>query len=347
MPIQVRCPGCNSLLQAGDELAGKNVRCANCRAVVAVPAAAPEGAPPPPVPAEQALTVTPTVAGVPVPPPLPSARPRPFEGGFDGRPRSRAYDGGPQPSSSAALIVGLAVGGTLALLVLVGVVVWALSSGASAEPVPVAVANPVVNPGPPPVQFPPGGDPFPPPGQFPPGADRFPPPPPGGFGPPQPPGAARVPPPPPPPPAGNGKFPEPKRAAAPTSYLRASSSKGDYIGQGRDYNYRGEQLSLRATPDRVEIGADGWHIEFAAPRGGTLQVGNYPGARRYPFHDEAPGIAFGGNGRGCNEIAGHFVVWELEVQGDRVVRLAIDFVQHCERTGPPLSGSIRFNSSLQ
>jgi hypothetical protein len=97
----------------------------------------------------------------------------------------------------------------------------------------------------------------------------------------------------------------------------------------------------------VQIGVDGWHIEFAAPRGGTLQVGNYPGARRYPFHDEAPGIAFGGNGRGCNEIAGHFVVWELEVQGNRVVRLAIDFVQHCERAGPPLTGSVRFNSSLQ
>ena len=41
------------------------------------------------------------------------------------------------------------------------------------------------------------------------------------------------------------------------------------------------------------------------------------------------------------------MVWELEVRGDQVVRLAIDFVQHGEKTGPPLYGVIRFNSSFR
>ena len=52
-------------------------------------------------------------------------------------------------------------------------------------------------------------------------------------------------------------------------------------------------------------------------------------------------------GRGCNQIAGTFVVWELQLRGNEVVRLAVDFEQRCEINGPPLRGSVRLNSNFQ
>jgi hypothetical protein len=147
----------------------------------------------------------------------------------------------------------------------------------------------------------------------------------------------------------DGKFIRPPRGAAPVSYLRAVSSPGDYIGQGKSYWYSGDELTVRRSDRGVQINVGpvgGWTLQFGGPRGHFLEVGEYLDAKRYPFSDDSPGIEFTGNGRGCNQIAGKFAVWELEVKGNEVVRLAIDFVQRCEQTGPPLSGMLRFNSSF-
>jgi hypothetical protein len=48
----------------------------------------------------------------------------------------------------------------------------------------------------------------------------------------------------------------------------------------------------------------------------VLAVGEYNDASRYPFGHDAPGIEFAGHGSYCNEVAGKFVVWQLEVRGD-------------------------------
>ena len=50
---------------------------------------------------------------------------------------------------------------------------------------------------------------------------------------------------------------------------------------------------------------------------------------------------------GANTLAGAFAVWELEVNGNEVTRLAIDFHLRCEEKMPPLYGSIRFNSNFR
>jgi hypothetical protein len=144
-----------------------------------------------------------------------------------------------------------------------------------------------------------------------------------------------------------GKFLMPPRAVIPTSYLRAVSSKGDYIGQGLKYSYTGDQMQVQRNDRGVTINVDGWNIHFGAPRGQFLAVGEYDNAKRFPFSDDAPGIEFFGKGRGGNQMAGKFVVWELEFKGNQVSRLAIDFVQRCEGTMPPLYGMIRINSSFE
>jgi hypothetical protein len=142
-----------------------------------------------------------------------------------------------------------------------------------------------------------------------------------------------------------GRFRKPPRSAVTVSGLRAISSKGDYIGQGKSYSYNGEDLVVRRTDRGVYLTVEGWMIQFGGPQGQFLQVAEYANAKRYPFSGDAPGIEFIGNGRGGNQMAGKFVVWELETRGNQIVKLAIDFVQHCEGTMPPLYGMIRFNSS--
>ena len=99
--------------------------------------------------------------------------------------------------------------------------------------------------------------------------------------------------------------------------------------------------------DAVTASAGGWSMEFAGPRGQAVGVGTYRNAKRYPFHDDSPGLSFTGHGRGCNRVGGEFVVWELERNGNRITRLAIDFVQRCEENGPPLLGRLRYNSTFQ
>jgi hypothetical protein len=148
----------------------------------------------------------------------------------------------------------------------------------------------------------------------------------------------------------DGKFIKPPRSTSPVTYLRAVSSKGDYIGQGQTLSYPGDVLTVRRSDRGVSISvggaAGGWNISFGAPQGRFLEVGEYLDAKRYPFSGASPGIEFTGQGRGCNQMAGQFVVWELEVKGNEVTKLAIDFIQRCETRMPPLYGRIRYQSSF-
>jgi hypothetical protein len=143
-----------------------------------------------------------------------------------------------------------------------------------------------------------------------------------------------------------GKFVKPVRSGTPVSSLRVVSSKGDYIGQGKSYSYAGEDLTTRTNHRGVTVNVGGWFLNVGGPGNRFLEVREYEGARRVPFSEDAPGLEFFGNGRGCNRLAGKFVVWELEVKGNQVVRLAIDFIQRCEETQPPLYGSLRINSTF-
>jgi hypothetical protein len=68
--------------------------------------------------------------------------------------------------------------------------------------------------------------------------------------------------------------------------------------------------------------------------------------RSYHGSGASPGLEFMGYGRGCGQISGQFVVWELEVQGNTVTKLAVDFVQRCEGRMPPLYGRLRYQSSF-
>ena len=149
--------------------------------------------------------------------------------------------------------------------------------------------------------------------------------------------------------------------AASRTLLNWKSSPGDYIGQGRTETYAAENsrwtVALRGGGRGVEVritslddaAVSDWYLWFDAPEGQTLQPGtNYTGATRSPFATTTPGIWVFGNGRGCNQVEGEFHLRQFVLgPGNKVLRLALDFTQHCEQaSAPPLTGSLHYNATV-
>jgi hypothetical protein len=89
-------------------------------------------------------------------------------------------------------------------------------------------------------------------------------------------------------------------------------------------------------------------LQVSAPEGQELTVGEYTGATRYTFQaDNVPGLAYGGQGRGCNESFSVFTIYELSYDdADNMASLAIDFDLACEQeTRDRLRGVARINST--
>jgi predicted Zn finger-like uncharacterized protein len=142
-------------------------------------------------------------------------------------------------------------------------------------------------------------------------------------------------------------FQQPAKSAAPTNYLKIVSSPGEFIGAGQSYEYPGGKFASVKNARGVQVSADGWSLLIGAPNGQFLMVGEYTDAKRWVFSGASPGLEFSGKGRGANQINGEFVVWELEVDGNQIVRCAIDFVQRSDNRTAPLTGSLRINSNFQ
>ncbi|TYB38560.1 hypothetical protein FXF50_09070 [Micromonospora sp. AP08] len=87
---------------------------------------------------------------------------------------------------------------------------------------------------------------------------------------------------------------------------------------------------------------DNWSIELGAPYGQELTVGTYTGATRNSFREPGtPGLAFGGNGWGCNTLTGSFVINEITMASPNYLQdLDATFEQYCEGTGEPDTGHI-------
>jgi len=139
--------------------------------------------------------------------------------------------------------------------------------------------------------------------------------------------------------------------------LTLNSQPGDFVGQGLTQTFTpkdgtfivgtspgGEVQVFFHTSDFSSF----WELFFAPPRGQTLFREQYEGAQRAVVG--APtrsGIDVSGDGRGCNTITGRFLVSEISFALDgTVLKLSIDFEQHCEGAAPALFGSVRFNSDV-
>jgi hypothetical protein len=141
----------------------------------------------------------------------------------------------------------------------------------------------------------------------------------------------------------------------PRSLLSFTSAPGDFIGQGRSLSVTprdGDFGIAGSTPPVTRIDFDftgssgeNWSLTVSAAAGDTLHVGSYPRADRQQFGRVA-GLDFYGDGRGCNQTYGSFVINQLGLDDAGGLRsLDLTFVQHCETsTAPALRGRLLYEA---
>jgi len=144
-------------------------------------------------------------------------------------------------------------------------------------------------------------------------------------------------------------------ASAAQTVLTYVSDPGDYIGGGQEATFTAADSSFIVYPTynngqvvSVNSSSHWWSLSFGAADDQVLVAGSYENAERFAFKSPGhPGIDFFGDGRGCNTITGRFDVREIERDASgQVVKLAIDFEQHCEGGPAALFGQVRYNSDV-
>jgi hypothetical protein len=137
-----------------------------------------------------------------------------------------------------------------------------------------------------------------------------------------------------------------------TGSLSFSGDPGDWISGGNSYSYSTANKDVLtvfgdSADNRVEItvgGANGdnWTLDLAAPSGQALAAGTYSNAARYPFETAAQsGLSLDGNGRGCNTVAGSFVIQDVVFGPQGYVQtLDATYEQHCEAGTTALRGEV-------
>jgi hypothetical protein len=146
---------------------------------------------------------------------------------------------------------------------------------------------------------------------------------------------------------------QPPSSFAPPSgnYVYLQSDAGDYIGGGGTYLYTSTDAILRVgvgvSAGVLSIDVQGdqqWDGDFAVPQSSSrLARGQYLGLQRYPFHDAARGgLSWAGEGRGCNQLGGWFVVDDVSYDGDTLSSIELRFEQRCENGSTALRGKLRW-----
>jgi hypothetical protein len=136
--------------------------------------------------------------------------------------------------------------------------------------------------------------------------------------------------------------------------LHMDSEPGDYIGQGRSYDFSspGDWISAGGSPDHLDFavrdsGSSGseYSAGFFAPPGQTLQAGvSYTDNADYTATPSDAGIAMGAESRGCNTGVGSFTVDEIAFAPDRTLRAAVvRWTFRCNRGGAAIRGSWSFH----
>ena len=129
-------------------------------------------------------------------------------------------------------------------------------------------------------------------------------------------------------------------------------AQGDYIAGGSQYLFDAPGANaMSGNAGTVVVNTPspagavfGYTMNFAAPTGSQLSVGEYDNAERYPFESAGhPGLSIWGDGRGCNEDFGWFIIKDIHLDGGgNVDRFWALYEQHCEGSyAPPLFGEVR------
>jgi hypothetical protein len=145
--------------------------------------------------------------------------------------------------------------------------------------------------------------------------------------------------------------PDPSVLPASGRYVYLQSDAGDYIGGGGTYLYTSSnaQLSKSTSDGLLHVGVAGnqnWTGDFKAMSGLTQLVPGYYGdLSRYPFFNPLKGgLDWSGEGRGCNQLSGWFVVDSVSYVDGALASISLRFEQHCEGAAAALHGAVNWTA---
>jgi hypothetical protein len=141
--------------------------------------------------------------------------------------------------------------------------------------------------------------------------------------------------------------------AEPTTRFTYSSQPGSWVGGGRSGTITSDDGTFTITGNDTSLNVsisstagEFYFVSLAAPSGEVLRPGVYNKAERAPFRTgRSPGLDVSGNGAGCNQIWGSFVINQIEATNSAVSTLDATFVQHCESPrSPTFKGALLYHA---
>jgi hypothetical protein len=121
------------------------------------------------------------------------------------------------------------------------------------------------------------------------------------------------------------------------NFVYLTSTPGDYVGKGGSALYTPSVAQINAngtgaTAHISVLGDSTWFGDFAAMNSlSQLQVGYYSDVTGYPNYNPVKGgLAWSGNGSGCNHVTGWFAVDAISYSNGAMTSLDLRFEQHCE-----------------
>ena len=136
------------------------------------------------------------------------------------------------------------------------------------------------------------------------------------------------------------------------SYLYTQSEEGDFLGSGQSSLTTPATKEIQVTPR--DLGVDitagdvltGWSGHFEPMSSLTrLEPGYYARLKGYPsqFNPARGGISWSGEGHGCNDSLGWFVVDSVSYEGSAMTALQARFEMYCDGSPGPLRGEVRWS----
>jgi hypothetical protein len=128
---------------------------------------------------------------------------------------------------------------------------------------------------------------------------------------------------------------------------------GEYIVGANTVTLTPANSTFSVTGDRenfnLVVAGDGdfYSVEIAAPRGEELRRGSFAAAERVAFRTgRAPGVDVSGNGRGCNETWGSFIIRQVEFNELGIVsKFDATITQKCDSSAAPaLTVTVLYNA---
>jgi hypothetical protein len=132
------------------------------------------------------------------------------------------------------------------------------------------------------------------------------------------------------------------------TYVHLESGPGDFVGQGLRHTYvrADTDIKVAAFGGRIDVsvyGEQDWRATFHPPRDIPQVV-----EARYEGIGEPGGLGdlrWGGEGRGCNERRGWYVVDDVAYSGTQLTRLHMRFEQWCDSSPAPLRGEVHWDAA--